>query len=87
MDTESKQNKAHNAQKGRIMTVAERWKIANGMAEARHPFTGNPYSVADVEANDALVKPERRRLIDDFMTNGDNSELAQEIARRQSVGA
>jgi hypothetical protein len=69
------------------MTTAERWHIMNEMAHAKFPFTGNPYSMQESDANSALVAAERKRLIADHTENGDNSELAQEIARLQSVEA
>jgi len=70
------------------MTVSERYEIMLEMAEAKIPLTGSPYSAHDVyDVHAPLVNAEVDRLIEDHKANGDNSELSQEVARRQSVGA
>ena len=70
------------------MTVAERWRVANEMAHAKFPFTGNPYSVREVyDEHGPLVGTERKRILADYAANGESSELSQEIARRQPTEA
>jgi hypothetical protein len=70
------------------MTSLERVHIIHEMAKAKFPFTGNPYSAHEVfEVYGPVVSAEEKRLIADYLANGDNSELAQEVARRQSVEA